>query len=572
MFHVCSLLRFCGASFGSGGNPLPYLESTSRPSSCETNTNARYFFSFLQFEILIWQSSWTRSTGRPSHSTKKKKRAAKKKVYPFPILTEDEIQDCMQDLEMDGCTVEKITKPKPAFVKAVYECLAEYCMNVTREQMNQADFASLEAMELVQNPELHEQSIPRVTYFRHMTKLMSASQIQDFSMLEDVIRPNPQRFIRNVSAIINFAKFREERLETHNTMTARTAELVDEKERQLEEQDLLKVQIEEARELYSKEQVAISQAKEKNMDLKNQIDSKKQAYEQEKSDLRDMKDTLSKLKAEDQAVQFTLLTVEEENDTLSTQVVNSPERIRDELRHMEEDLRRLRSSNLNDEQHKNAKEHRLTEIEKGMKSMKKVSSLMESAINDMVAYKDMKQNMKETEHNIATITNDTNELETVKTMKEREVVQVKEKLGKAQRTRRTKEQASEQALDQAQKEYDCMLKSRNEATDDENHVRSEIDDIRRQREKVAAEFITERDHVVNTYNDLQKSVNQYHDRLFGVALTNSAAITPHGKKNTRHSLMAGSNASAVVGGGENIRTPGLPYTRSSVGVPVPEEE
>ena len=117
-----------------------------------------------------------------------------------------------------------------------------------------------------------------------------------------------------------------------------------------------------------------------------------------------------------------------------------------------------------------------------------------------------------------------------------------------------------------------MLKSKNDATEDENQVRTEIDELRRQREKVAADFIAERDHVVNTYNDLQKSVNQYHDRLFGVALTNSSALTPHNKRKSRHSLSGG-----VFGheGGAGENTPGLPFTRQSVGLPVPanaEEE
>ena len=512
-------------------------------------------------------SSWTRSTGRPSHSTKKKKRVAKKKVYPFPILNEDEIQECMNDLEMEGCTVEKLAKPKPAFAKAVYECLTQYCMMVTREEMNQADFASLEAMEVISNPELHEQSIPKVTYFRHMNKLMRASQIHDFSMLEDVIRPNATRFKRNVSAIINFAKFREEKLDVHNTMTAGSAELVEERDRQLDEQHLLLAEIEKARELYAKEQHSISKQTELNLDLKNQIDLKKSMYEQEKSELRDMKETLSKLKNEDQAIQFNILNVQEENDTLNVQVVNSPERIRGELRQMEEDLRRLHSSNVTDESDKNAKEHRLTAIEKSIRSMNKTNTLMETAVIDMMGYKDFKNNMKNIELNIAELGNEVAELDTVKILKQREVVNVKEKYVKAQRTRRTKEQESEQALDQAQKEYDAMLKSKNDATEDENQVRTDIDELRRQREKVAADFIAERDHVVNTYNDLQKSVNQYHDRLFGVALTNSSALTPHNKRKSRHSLNGGVFGHEGGGAGEN--TPGLPHTRQSVGLPVP---
>jgi kinetochore protein Nuf2 len=494
-------------------------------------------------------------------------------VYPFPILTADDIQVCMNDLELDGTTVEKILKPKPAFAKTVYECLAEYCMSVTREQMNQADFASLGAMELVQNPELHEQSIPTVTYFRHMQRLMLASQIPDFSYLEDVIRPNPQRFIRNVSAIINFAKFREERLETHNTMTARTAELVEEKEHQLVEQDLLKQQIEEARAVYSKEQTTIVAAKERNMELKNQIEQKKQAYESEKTDLRDMKDTLSKLKAEDQAVQFQLLNVEEENEKYTTQVVNSPERIRAELRQMEEDLRRLVSSNVHDESTKHAKEHRLTEIEKAMKIMTKVSGMMEGAISDMTAYKDVKKEMTTTKESIEQMNDEVRELDSMKIMKEREVLQAKDKLVKITKTRKLKLELSQQALDQAQKEYDTMLKSRNEATDDENRVRTEIDDIRRQRNKVAADYIAERDNVVNTYNDLQTSVNQYHDRLFGVALTNTNSTTPHGKKRQSLSDSLFGDDSYFNGSmmtGEN--TPGLPYSHRSMGMTVPPSE
>jgi kinetochore protein Nuf2 len=509
-------------------------------------------------------SSWTRSTGRTPHSVKKKKRPQKKKAYKFPILSESEINDTMHDLEMDSCTVEKLMKPKPQFVKAVYEILTAYCMNVTREQLNQADFTSLEAMELLRYPEHHEESIPRVTYFRHVTKLMQASLVNDFSMLEDVIRPNQERFIRNVSAAINFAKFREERLEAHNAMTARTFELEEERNRQLDEQSLLKAQIEEARKLFSKEQQAISKQKEANLDAKNKIDAKKALYEQHKADLRDMKESLSKLKNEEQAIQFNILNAQEEVDQLNLQVVNSPERIRDELRQMEEDLRRLRSSNVSDESTKNAKEHRLAEIEKSMKSMNKIIKLMNMAKDDMSSYKEKKNRMKNIEKSIHDINKEVTELESMRSIKEREQAQMKEKLSKTQRIGAAKEQAAKQLLDQAQKDYDCMLKSKNDVTEEEQQIHAEINKIKKETDTVASNYIAERDHAIQTYNDLQKSVNQYHDRLFGVALTNSST-TPHNKK--RQSLSEKVYSSAARG--EN--TPGLPYRRS-IGMPVPEDE
>ena len=91
-----------------------------------------------------------------------------------------------------------------------------------------------------------------------------------------------------------------------------------------------------------------------------------------------------------------------------------------------------------------------------MKSMTKVTSTMESAINDMTAYKDVKNDMKNTEDHISNIESEVNELNTTKAMKEREVMQTKDRLIKAQRASRAKELSCEQTLDQAQKEYDAM--------------------------------------------------------------------------------------------------------------------
>jgi len=108
-----------------------------------------------------------------------------------------------------------------------------------------------------------------------------------------------------------------------------------------------------------------------------------------------------------------------------------------------------------------------------------------------------------------------------------------------------------------------MLKSKNDVTEEEHQIHAEITKIRKETDTIASNYITERDYSIQTYNDLQKSVNQYHDRLFGVALTNSST-TPHSKK--RQSLSEKVYSAAR---GEN--TPSLPYRRST-GMPVPDEE
>lgn len=94
-------------------------------------------------------------------------------------------------------------------VRAIYEFLVENCMGITREDM-QLPFNVLEKLEF---PELHERSFPNLILFRHTAKLAKMCGVRDFSMT-DIIAPDAKRTLFILSAIINFEKFRVDRL-TH---------------------------------------------------------------------------------------------------------------------------------------------------------------------------------------------------------------------------------------------------------------------------------------------------------------------------------------------------------------------
>ena len=82
-------------------------------------------------------------------------------------------------------------------------------VGVSREEMQQPVF---NAIDCLQFPELHDNSIPNIMFSKNLSKLMSASGLQDFSLVKDLYKPEATRLRRNLSAIINFAKFREEKL------------------------------------------------------------------------------------------------------------------------------------------------------------------------------------------------------------------------------------------------------------------------------------------------------------------------------------------------------------------------
>ena len=413
------------------------------------------------------------------------------------------------------------------FVKEVYECLAEYCMGVTREEMNQPHFSVLENLpELVQNPELHENSIPVVTFFRHINKLMVASQIMDFSMLDDLVRPDGHRFVRNVSAIINFAKFREERLEAQKELTAASNAAAEARNAELERQQELQARLEEARAILSKDQDAIAAAQARNLEWQSTIEEKRQTYDAEKLKLKDIKSQLHKLKSDKPSVDYQVVSVGEECEALRAQVVNSPDRIRNEIRRMEDDLRRFKVANNAAEREAARRARRVSEVEKAAKNLDKCTAAMDKALEEMSGHKKAKQDLKDMELRISTQDAECRELRARQHLLERNMGSQGEKLRKVQRQRRLKEASSKQCLEDAQREFNELLQTRTEASAEQTHVREQIESIRRSQQQAIDTFEEEQAEVVGLFERLKESVDAYHGRVFGKILTNTNPGAP----------------------------------------------
>lgn len=151
-------------------------------------------------------------------------------------------------------------------------------IGITKEEMSQPAFSGINALNF---PELHEESIPELAFFRACSKMMQVSMdalsaavvshdanssfflltdvtihtkpkfpyithewcdsvylliircyppyyphydkvcgVHDFTM-KDVLTPDPKRVRRHLSAIINFAKFREERLVMYSELAVK---------------------------------------------------------------------------------------------------------------------------------------------------------------------------------------------------------------------------------------------------------------------------------------------------------------------------------------------------------------
>ena len=444
-------------------------------------------------------------------------RRKKKPTYSFPILNAEEIVACMSELGIE-VTEQEVINPKPVIVHEVYVKLTEYCMGITAEEMSQGKFEGLAALSF---PELHERSVPEIAYWRTVSKLMDAAQVPDFSFLMDCVKPIGERFIRNLSAIINFAKFREERVQSYSEMTASTEEILEQKQRLITEQQQLKEKIQRLKSQQLKDIAEAVDIEAENEGLSNEIKELNQKQSKMKYESGKVKEQSKTVQGHIQATKFKILGAREECDQIRSQIINSPEKIKSQLKAMEFKVERLQKESMKQSNALNETEGQLLQANKLKKEMERILTIMEQvevSINDFKAARHDRQNAeKEIEKNGS----EGRELEAMVKRYDRQVTALKDKVVKMQKDRRTKEAAAKQCLTDAQNEYEELLQNRTTSNKEKDRLTNEIDMVRNDMETLKMEFENEKERVTTTYKKLENSVSAYHDRLFGANITNN---------------------------------------------------
>eukprot|EP00854_Cymbomonas_tetramitiformis_P018737 gene18737-22376_t len=184
--------------------------------------------------------------------------------YSFPVLTNQEILLCLSELEIPATELD-LQKPTFETAKQIYYSLVQLLVGVTRwsilyvshvrslgtvlascvefpeiaslflfrEELQQPVFEAVDALEF---PALHEESIGTLAFNRALTDLVLSAGIHDFA-LKDLYKPESGRTRRILSAVINFAKFREEKVQAYEELRE-NSDATQERYAQLQEANL----------------------------------------------------------------------------------------------------------------------------------------------------------------------------------------------------------------------------------------------------------------------------------------------------------------------------------------------
>lgn len=251
-----------------------------------------------------------------------------KEVYSFPPLKTSEIVACVNALGIK-MTEAEITEPEShkEQVRRVLEQLAEICTGITRDEMGQIAFHGISALSW---PDLHEDSIPNVNSFRACSKMMETCGINDFST-KDFMAPTAKRLKFQLSGIINFAKFREERWAVMTELTSSREDLIERSTSLKEQNEKLASRLASLREQTAEEAKVIARVEGECRAIEATIAKLNQQQAEIREETTELKSFNGSLKEGIAARETQFEEAQTSRKALQGQIVNSPERFRKQI-------------------------------------------------------------------------------------------------------------------------------------------------------------------------------------------------------------------------------------------------
>jgi kinetochore protein Nuf2 len=425
-------------------------------------------------------------------------------TYSFPILDDDEILACLRELEVD-LDESELRNPTEEVMRRVYGGLVEILTGRTLEEIRRVDE---EALATVDDPESIRADVPNFMFFMAIQELAIGCGLDDFGV-DDIVEPDYKTAQRNLSALINFAKFREERLvEFEEALMARDAEYAE-----------------------------LERARAENVHLKAELAAaQKEGFSQELADLEREVSEVSldteQIEAKAKEAENELHAALEEEKMLRRQLAEL------EAAHSDggED-QQMAAANEDAEHSESLEEMQALEAE-----LRESISIMQEIKKSREEHERMKAEYKKMQEEVAQQEEEIWKLDAKIEQLQRQEQSMDEKMARLKSQGKLKEEAALAALHAAQEELAAAQErvENQRAKDEEN--KKEIMAIEAHMKKMNDDHNRDMDALVRKYHELRDVVRDYHEQLFGVM----EDMNTKGQRRERELAMAGTPNSSML--------------------------
>ncbi|KAI8377950.1 Nuf2 family-domain-containing protein [Radiomyces spectabilis] len=244
-------------------------------------------------------------------------------VYELPKLSIPQILQCLQEMKLN-VTESDLVHPTPHRTQQLFECL----LGMLSPWRVRSVKRIMDAIAQDTNHwELRQDFVSLMTLFQEMKKLLTECCFTDFT-LEDMANPTQARLLSILSALINYAKFREQSWEIFEPLALEADELELEVNQLATENEEIEQRLEKYQEIQKQEEPELREMEAENAVLEGNLRNIRKVADRLLSELNQRKQLRHELKDAMSNTQYSILTAQGEIERLNGRLKSHPDDIR----------------------------------------------------------------------------------------------------------------------------------------------------------------------------------------------------------------------------------------------------
>ncbi|KAF6152770.1 hypothetical protein GIB67_004599 [Kingdonia uniflora] len=293
--------------------------------------------------------------------------------YSADVFSRKEIIALLSRFQILGTEIanireENLTNPSPDTVYLIYARLLIFVDSLQDDDSGQVEFVALEQLE---NPDFHRDSVHVFNFLRKIKELVAAVRVPFDFCLKDLIKPETRRTAVFMSAILNFCLYRESKMEL---MEVHVNEVNQHEERHQELQTRfseLNNEIANLNGATESEQPYVQELETEVRELRQSIHNLNSHQQSLKASFNTLKDKTNDIQEKISKANFTLIQSAQENAKLQSKIVQSPDKLQAALGVKKSILAEAKNSERSARQSFQEKTATLEVYEKALKKMSK---------------------------------------------------------------------------------------------------------------------------------------------------------------------------------------------------------
>jgi kinetochore protein Nuf2 len=438
--------------------------------------------------------------------------------HKWPLLREKELVACLTAPPLNcSLSVPDLQKPSAEKVKQLLRVLIEFLMGVTMEDAE--DRCVLVSGQDEYYSGLHDPGIGEMFFIKNVYKLMQAVGFKDFKCMgasSDLQRPTSARTISALSAIINFAKFREDRLTHYNQLTEESDALMDEKEALVAERAELADELAKLKAVRKAEAPRLAGVQAQCDELEDEIRRMNVAQAEMTDKAHGMKDELHALKEGAAQLRDEAARLAEHIQHLTQRVVESPEKMQAHIDELREAIAHEESLVESAESLSNCLYVRSEALSKIERDVAKSVELLHQASQDCERAKQHRKTAKKHQAALDATTRQIEELVDKKKHAEQMLAKCRAKMAKLGDTYKAKHADAENLLNAAVREHDNVQRvaaTKLQRIDENQRVAA---DTMNSVDAIEREHRQEIEGLVRQHHQLTEQVHIYHRQILSL--------------------------------------------------------